>query len=1262
MLDFNKKKNILKSLNERGKSNFLLFLPCRIAAAFVKLWFAAAAGIGIAFSDKNGNFLGIRSDEPDAVRKKQDDIVTVRRPVWARMLSAVLVCAFVLVFTPVLELNVSALANYVLDPATNEYYDANLTVSEPLIDSASCVKGYGSYKINWSFSDANTTGFEVYYKPSNGTRVLAKQISGTGDTSCIITGLTPTVSYTFSVVAVRRIPLYITQTTPNSDGTSTVNYVPTSNFYTIYSSAAEISDTPNAFLPAPAVSLSYVAAAGSSVKKPVITLTSAVSDADGYIVYRRNSDLANPTDAIVAVIPIASVSSSTLYTDESSLSKTTRYSYVVSAYKDVFGIYGTSAYDPNNAQYYITSTLTNNYHDVITETASPSNLKINTSSQNSIVLTWTGVPNATGYYVYRYTLAEIEAAGSGFTVDSSHRIADVMNATTYTDTDIVNKTTYYYYLSAYRAAENAMISESPSTGVSGALNTSIPAPQNFTVTASDGSASINWTSSDSAITGYELDITQINNADGTAVSSPSVSTINVTGTSYSQQGLFNGETYTYSIRAYKLINNVRYYSDTVGPRTVTIGSIFGTPQNISAVLNTDGTSTVKWSAVQGAVGYNVYITKSESDGSITTLPYRDVLSTTYNQNGLETGRIYSYYVIAYKYVNGIKVLSPASETVSISSTNYIAAPTDVTAVASDNSVTVSWTASANVTGYTVYAYTTSALNPISANTSKNSYTFTSLNKGTWSFYVVAYRTVNGSTVNSAQSNTVVAYIGNAVGTPADVKAVGDDGSVTVTWTAVAGAEGYIVYETLNGITTQYNVSKTTFTRTGLTNGTSASYQVAAYKTVNGELTYSVPSASSAATITAYLATPADFTVTSSEISASLSWSAVKNADGYIIYASKGGSTIQLTSSKTSYAHLGLTAGDTWSYYVTAYKTVNGSATYSKPSATIQVTIGSVLAAPTDFLAAAGDGFIDLSWSQVKNANGYVLYLYNGATNNYDPLAVLSTTKYKHTGLSNGTKYTYMVLAYKDSNGTKVYGGYSLAVSAVPSVDGTGAQGSEIDSILTVKGTAPYGISHSELISAAANHGAFDEPADAYFSTNEDSTAYVKNILKQYANGLKSFIIYPFDISLYNSGTLVEVEPNEGYNVTFTMPIPDKLVKYRDYITVVHVNEVGVETIYGDDETQPVIDEGNLEVLPSALIEIDGKWCIRFAVTSCSPFAFVIYKDSLSDISSGAAAAAGTSAGNFNTQVLNISFSPDIMPLQRKFRLVAIRKLYRIKRN
>lgn len=100
------------------------------------------------------------------------------------------------------------------------------------------------------------------------------------------------------------------------------------------------------------------------------------------------------------------------------------------------------------------------------------------------------------------------------------------------------------------------------------------------------------------------------------------------------------------------------------------------------------------------------------------------------------------------------------------------------------------------------------------------------------------------------------------------------------------------------------------------------------------------------------------------------------------------------------------------------------------------------------LNGASSAGVSLSWTEVANASGYVLYKYDSAQNKYVTLKTLTGTSYTDTAVSKGATVKYKVRAYyKNSSGT-YYSKESAVVSAtVPtSASGTVNTGGDGDSL------------------------------------------------------------------------------------------------------------------------------------------------------------------------------------------------------------------------
>ena len=165
--------------------------------------------------------------------------------------------------------------------------------------------------------------------------------------------------------------------------------------------------------------------------------------------------------------------------------------------------------------------------------------------------------------------------------------------------------------------------------------------------------------------------------------------------------------------------------------------------------------------------------------------------------------------------------------------------------------------------------------------------------------------------------------------------------------------------------------------------------------------------------------------------AKLTWSKVKNADGYLIYRKTGsGSWKKITAVKStagSYTDSKLTAGKSYTYTVRAYKKVNGKVykgDYDKKGLTINLVPKTPVLKK---LSKASGSSLKLTWGKVTNADGYVIYRKVSTSNKWEKVATIkkgSTVSYTDKNLKSGKTYTYTVRAYKTVNGKNIYSSYN----------------------------------------------------------------------------------------------------------------------------------------------------------------------------------------------------------------------------------------------
>ena len=410
---------------------------------------------------------------------------------------------------------------------------------------------------------------------------------------------------------------------------------------------------------------------------------------------------------------------------------------------------------------------------VATAPAAPTNL-VATPGNNQVSLTWTAPTGATKYDVYR----------------GATKLATVTSPT-YLDSTALNNTTYTYTVVAYRLNSPA----SPASAAASAKPVAPPlsTPTNVAATPGNNTVTVTWTSVVGA-TSY-----QVYRTGGTAVGPQTVTT-----PSYTDNTAVNGTAYSYYVIA------VGPQSSSAASATVSAtpaAPAAGAPTGLSGTAG-DTIATLTWNPVAGATSYKLYRNGVALSVTIT--------GNTYTDSGLTNNATYSYYVTA---INGTE--SAPSATISV--TPFVltpAAPTGLTATPGNAQVSLSWTASANATGYKVYR--DGVLVSTQATTT---YLSTGLTNGqTYAYYVVA---TNGSASSPSSATVSATPLAPAPAAPTGLVATAGNAKVVLTWTAVTNATSYKVYRGGVLLTT---VTTPTYTDAAVTNGTAYTYYVTAVNT------------------------------------------------------------------------------------------------------------------------------------------------------------------------------------------------------------------------------------------------------------------------------------------------------------------------------------------------------------------------------------------------------------------------------------------------
>lgn len=156
----------------------------------------------------------------------------------------------------------------------------------------------------------------------------------------------------------------------------------------------------------------------------------------------------------------------------------------------------------------------------------------------------------------------------------------------------------------------------------------------------------------------------------------------------------------------------------------------------------------------------------------------------------------------------------------------------------------------------------------------------------------------------------------------------------------------------------------------------------------------------------------------------ITWNAVPQATGYVVYQAIGGKWVRVkVTSATSYTATGLKSGTNYRFTVKAYKTVGGTNYYCATYTALDCCTAP--AKTTVKVGATSAGAVKLTWTKSAGATGYVVYQAIGGK--WVRIKVTSATSYVVPNLKSATSYAFLVKPYKSCGGKNYYGANSNTV-------------------------------------------------------------------------------------------------------------------------------------------------------------------------------------------------------------------------------------------
>ena len=235
--------------------------------------------------------------------------------------------------------------------------------------------------------------------------------------------------------------------------------------------------------------------------------------------------------------------------------------------------------------------------------------------------------------------------------------------------------------------------------------------------------------------------------------------------------------------------------------------------------------------------------------------------------------------------------------------------------------------------------------------------------------------------------------------------------------------------------------------------------------------------------------PAGLSAAAGNAQVVLNWTASSRATAYNVKRSitTGGPYAQIsTPTVPNFTDTGLTNGTAYFYVVSASNSVGQSANSAEVNAT---PVPPPPATPTGLAATAGNAQVSLNWNASTGATSYHVKR-STASGSETQISAPASNSFTDTGLTNGTKYFYLVSAVnsggESANSSEVNA--TPTAPAAPPATPTGLQGTAGNAQVSLSWDASTGAMSYNVKRSTANGGPFSATLASPAVTNYIDTA------------------------------------------------------------------------------------------------------------------------------------------------------------------------------